>query len=80
MTVTAEKWQLEGYDSWGAWVRSKHLLLTPVQGHQVAKAWDAELGAYDSAVAQGVQPKTTRLKDSQAAIRAAQVTQVGNPW
>ena len=75
-----EKWQLEGYGSWGAWVRSKRLSLTPVQGHQVALAWDAELNAYDSAVAQGVQPKTTKLCDSQAAVRVAQVTQVGNPW
>lgn len=80
MTVAMEKWQLEGYDSWGAWVRGKRLTLTPVQGHVVAKAWDRELTAYDNAVGQGVQPKTTRLADSQAAIRAAQVTQVGNPW
>ena len=78
--MAAEKWQSEGYPSWGAWVRSKRLSLTPVQGHVVAKAWDAELNAYDSAVAQGVQPKSTRLRDSQAAVRVAQATQVGNPW
>lgn len=44
------------------------------------RAWDAELGAYENARRQGIQPKGTRMHQVKAAVKHADATGVGDPF
>lgn len=65
------------YASYGAYLRSKNL---KIEGCRAAvggsdrttqKRWDAELNAYASARAQGIQPAGTRMHQVRAAVDAS---------
>lgn len=57
----------QDHKSWGECIRSKGLRVaySGIGGQDATaqKKWDADLDAYRSAVAQGMQPETTRRKD-----------------
>jgi hypothetical protein len=70
----------QDHDSWGACARAAQIQIGDVAGRNVNRAWDHELDAYESAVRQGIEPKTTRLADTRAAVAFADKTGIGNPW
>lgn len=61
--------------TYGACLRSKGFQLNGLQslgGDRTAqKAWDRELDTYREARSYGLQPKTTKLHDTRAAMEAA---------
>jgi hypothetical protein len=59
----------QNHTSWGECARDSGLQIGDL-GRGVAAATDRRLGAYASARAQGLQPPTTKLKDSVATMRA----------
>lgn len=58
--------------TWGECVRAKSLKIaySGINGSDATaqKNWDGELDEYRSAVAQGIQPETTKIKDTREAI------------
>lgn len=70
----------QDHASWGECARAAGLQIGDVRGRDTSKAWDYELDSYEGAVRQGIEPKTTQLHDTQAAIEFADKTGIGNPW
>lgn len=70
----------QDHASWGECARAAQLQIGDVQGRNVNRAWDYELDAYESAVRQGIEPKTTQLADTRAAVKFADETGIGDPW
>jgi len=66
--------------TWGECARASQLQVGDVQGRNTNRAWDYELDSYESAVRQGIEPKTTRLADTRAAVEFANTTGIGDPW
>ena len=68
-----------GHKSWGECVRSKGLQLSPAVNGEYGvkqKAWDKELGSYESAVRQGVQPRGTKQHLIDEAMQTSEATGV----
>lgn len=62
------------HESFGECMRSKNLQLSPAinDGYGTRqKAWDRELDNYESAVRQGLEPRGTKQKHIDAAIKEA---------
>lgn len=63
--------------SYGHCLRSKGLAVMGLEStnpsftREASRKWDNELNAYSAARAEGLQPKTTSMKDIDAAKRAA---------
>lgn len=70
----------QNHESWGECARAAGLQIGDIRGRNTNIAWDRELDAYEGAVRQGIEPRTTRLHDTKAAIEFADKTGVGDPW
>lgn len=66
-----------GHETYGACIRAKGLHIGQVDRSE-QKKWDYELSAYRDARRQGVQPATTQLADTRAAMELSNV--VGKPF
>lgn len=65
-----------GHSNWGECVRSKAVQLNGIESingvdRTKQKKWDYELDSYREARDGGLQPRSTNLKDSRAAMEAA---------
>jgi hypothetical protein len=66
-----------GHKTWGECVRGKALQLTPnLSETNVQKAWDRELDSYESARAQGVEPRGTKQHHIDEAMKISDATGV----
>lgn len=67
----------QDHANWGECVRASNLQLSTGDANSrrvmTNKAWDAEMNAYQDAVRQGLDPKTTSMKDIVAAKAMADV-------
>lgn len=69
----------QDHESWGACMRSKNVVTTGLESthpsftRKAEKAWNYELDAYAAARAQGIQPASTKLADTQAAVEASNI-------
>lgn len=61
------------HSSWGACARASRIQIGDLQA-EVQKRWDRELGAYQDARRQGVQPSGTSLAQTQAAMELSERT------
>lgn len=62
----------QDHKSWGECIRSKSLRLShdgKIDEIDAQRKWDKELDGYRSAIAQGMEPESTRTKDIKAAER-----------
>lgn len=57
------------HKTYGECMRAKNLQSSNRVARDSAKAWDSELAAYESAVKQGIQPDSTKLKSVERAVR-----------
>jgi hypothetical protein len=69
----------QDHDSFGQCCRSARLQIGSLAQRDYYKAWDHELDAYEAAVRQGIEPRTTKLGDTQAAVEFADETGIGDP-
>jgi hypothetical protein len=60
------------HDTFGACLRAKNIHLGDVKGDGSGARRDLRFETYAAARRQGIQPASTKLKDSQAAIRASE--------
>lgn len=70
----------QDHATWGECARAAEILIGDVRGRDINRAWDYELDSYEGAVRQGIEPKTTKLADTRAAVEFADKTGIGNPW
>lgn len=56
------------HKTFGACARASRIQLGDVKGAGQARALDLRLSTYDTARRQGIQPESTKLRDSQRAI------------
>lgn len=68
----------QDHESYGACLRSKNLQIGDLMHVEVQKAGAKNLEAYANARKHGIQPKSTRPKDVQQAIRTSD--QTGKPY
>lgn len=59
----------QDHGSWGECARASHFYTNGVNQHTEYQAFDRELADYASAVAQGIQPKSTRREAIDEAVR-----------
>jgi hypothetical protein len=66
----------QDHENWGDCVRASNLSLNAgdaksgfIDNGYTQRKWDAELKAYKDARANGIQPKSTRMKDIQDAVK-----------
>jgi hypothetical protein len=64
-----------GHQTFGACCRAKNIRIGQVDASE-QKRWDAELDEFRAASRQGIQPKTTQLKDIRAAVDISNKTGV----
>lgn len=69
------------YASYGAYLRAKNLAITdcrsatnPRHDRTVGKAWNASLDAYAAARRQGIQPDSTKRRDTERAVKISNET------
>lgn len=70
----------QDHRSWGECARDSLIQIGDVAGRDVNRAWDHELDSYESAVRQGIEPRNTTLRETQAAVEFADRTGLGDPW
>lgn len=61
----------QNHSSWGECARASHFYTNGVHQRTEYKQYDAELTDYESARKSGLQPKSTRRHDIDAAVREA---------
>lgn len=62
----------QDHESWGECIKSKSLRLShdgKIDNIDAQRKWDVELDSYRSAVRQGMEPESTRMKDIKRAER-----------
>ena len=68
----------QDHENWGECLRNSNLAMNAgdakggmVQNGYTQRKWNAELKAYRDARAQGIEPKSTRMKDIQTAVQTS---------
>lgn len=59
----------QDHESWGACAKAANLRIGSIAQAEYYKHWDGEMRDYESAVRQGMQPKSTRRADIDEAVR-----------
>jgi hypothetical protein len=62
----------QDHATFGECLRAKNIRLShdgKLENADAQRAWDKELDSYRSAVAQGIEPESTRTRDIKAAVR-----------
>lgn len=62
-----------GHATFGACLRAKSLQFVDIRQHERTLAWDGELDAYEGARRNGLQPASTKIRDTKMAYALSDI-------